>query len=308
MEDKEILEFDRCLYGVAEKTGKILLFMEDDVKRKIQEIRLRVNKPLSVTLRGESLFVSENSRIVKNSAEGYTVSKAEVEESFKRLTGSSVYSHLNEIKHGYVSMRYGGRAGISGTFSSEGAVTHISSLNIRIAREKTGVADKLFKEYTNGGVLIAGKAGSGKTTMLRDFIRQLSNCGKRVAVVDSRGEIGATYQSESYCDLGVNTDVLTGFAKDTGMEMALRTLYPNVIAFDEIGRSEEIEKIKDCLYTGIDVITTAHLGSISELKSNPIISELISTRAVKTLVCLCDIAGDGYKIYKNGEVERLCGL
>ncbi|MEE0839232.1 MAG: type IV secretion system DNA-binding domain-containing protein [Acutalibacteraceae bacterium] len=305
MEDKETMQFDRCLYGVGEKLNRILLFIEDNTKREIQEIRLRAEKPLSITLRGESFFVEQNSSVSKNADRAYRVTQKDIFESYKNLTQNSVYSHLKEIKQGYIAMRYGCRAGIAGAYSEEGGITHISSVNIRISREKTGVADRLFNEYSSGGVLIAGKAGSGKTTLLRDFIRQLSDSGKRVAAVDSRGELSATYMGISYNDLGVNTDVLYGFEKDKGIEIALRTLYPNIIAFDEIGRAEEIEKIRDCLYGGADIITTAHLGSTQEINKREIIRELLQTGAIQTVVCLSDIAGEGYEII--GEVKKLCG-
>lgn len=305
MEDKEIMQFHRCLYGVGETINRILMFIDDGIKRQVQEIRLRAEKPLALTVRGESWFVGENSSVSKSTEKAYRVTQKDIQESYKNLTQNSVYSHLKEIKQGYIAMRYGCRAGISGAYSQEGGITHISSVNIRIAREKQGVADKLFAQYRGSGVLITGRAGSGKTTLLRDFIRQLSNSGKRVAVVDSRGELSATYMGISYNDLGVNTDVLWGFEKDKGIEIALRTLYPNIIAFDEIGRTEEVERIRDCLYGGAHIITTAHIGSIKEIEKRDVVKQLINSGAIKTLVHLSDIAGEGYEII--GEVEKLCG-
>ncbi len=305
MEDKEIMQFHRCLYGVSKSVNRILLFVEDNIKCNVQEIRLRSEKPLTLTLAGESLYVSKGSIVSKNPQNAYIVSCEDIKESYKNLTQNSVYSHLREIKQGYITMRYGCRAGIAGAYSQEGGITHISSINIRISREKTGVADRLFLKYEGGGVLIAGKAGSGKTTLLRDFIRQLSNSGKRVAVVDSRGELSASYMGICHNDLGVNTDVLCGFEKDKGVEIALRTLYPDFIAFDEIGRIQEVEKIRDCLYTGANIITTAHIGSIKQIEKRTVVKELLDLNAIETFVHLSDVAGEGYEII--GEVKKLCG-
>lgn len=300
--------FDSALYPVCQRLKRILIFIEEDKKSEIQEIRLRTEKPLAVTINGKAVYICKNSSFTHFPEEAERVSKEDIEESYKNLVNNSVYSHINEIKQGFVMMSGANRAGIAGTFSEQGGITHISSINIRVAREIFGVSDRLFDSYNTGGVLICGPAGSGKTTLLRDFIRLLSNSGKRVAVVDSRGELSASTGGISYNDLGVNTDVLLGFEKEAGIECALRTLYPNIIAFDEIGTAKELKEVIRCLYSGADIVTTAHLGEISEIFKREITADLMKTGVIEKVVIMGKTANEPYKIYCAHEVKKECGL
>lgn len=307
MDKKAVEKFDNCLYGVSEKIRSILIFLEDSEKARIQEIRMRTGKPLAVTKYGETFFVSKFSLLSQGTENAYLVTSDDIFEAYKNLTQNSVYTHLREIKQGYIMMKFGCRAGITGAFSEEVGITHISSVNIRIAREIFGVADKLISLYKGGGVLICGSPGSGKTTLLRDFIRQLSGSGKRIAAVDSRGELSASYKGVCYNDLGANTDVLLGFKKEKGIEIALRTLYPNIVAFDEIGTVDEVIKITHCLYGGVDIITTAHLEGIDFINRRNVVKELFNTGAISTVVMLSSIAGQGYEVLGAEEVKSRCG-
>ena len=304
----ETEKFDNALYSVGEGIRKTLMFISDESKVKIQEIRLRAEKPLAVTIDGRVMFVSKNSSLKESSKEAFIVTKGDIDEAFKNLTSNSVYSHIDEIKQGFIMMKGGCRAGLGGKFSQNGGMTDISSVNIRISREIYGVSTKLSDNYIGGGVLICGGAGSGKTTLLRDFIRSLSDMGKRVSVVDSRGELSASYRGVSNNELGVNTDVLLGFEKAAGVEIALRTLYPEIIAFDEIGTIGEVKAVKDCLHGGADIVATAHLSEISRIMSRKITSALIKTEAISQIVMMGKRAGDDYKIYCADEVTRLCGF
>ncbi len=308
MKTNSALKFDDALYGVGSRIGRILIFIEENKKAKIQEIRLRSQRPLAVTIEGKSFFVGSRSELLENHIGAETVTKADIDETFEKLTASSVYSHLNEIKQGFIMLKNGNRAGIAGSFSESGGVSDISSINIRISHEIFTAAENLFEAYFGGGVLICGRAGSGKTTLLRDFIRRLSNGGKRVSVIDSRGEISAAYKGVLNNDLGANTDVLLGYRKEQGIEIALRTLYPNIIAFDEIGTLAEAEKVKACLYGGADIITTAHLGDVSQLKKRSVTEKLLSEDAVKTVVMMGETAVEKYTIYSADEVKKLCGF
>lgn len=302
------LKFDGALYGVGSRIGRILNFIDEENKAKIQEIRLRAEKPLAVTVDGKVFFVNNRSQLISSPSNAEKVTKSDIDEAFLDLTASSVYSHINEIKQGFIMMKNGNRAGIAGSFSEGGGITDISSINIRISREIFGVSNALFQKYSGGGVLICGGAGSGKTTLLRDFIKSLSDSGLRVSVVDSRGELSASYKGVSGNNLGVNTDVLLGFEKEKGIEIALRTLYPNIIAFDEIGTTGEAEKVKACLYGGADIITTAHLSDISDILKRSVTSKLLSFDAVKTVVMMEKTVGSGYNIYSADEVKKLCGF
>ncbi len=306
MDKKATDIFESALYAVGEKIRFILLSLPWEIKEQAQEIRLRNGKPLALTVGGRSYFVCQNSAVSVFPNGGIIVDKKDLEECFRALCKNSVYTRLEEIKNGYISMDFGHRAGICGTFSSESGFTHISSVNIRIARQILGAADFLLPHYSGGGVLIAGPPGSGKTTVLRDFVRQLS-MGKtgvfyRVAVIDQRGELASGFDGICRNDLGVCTDVLSGIEKGRGVEIALRTLYPHFIAFDEIGSTAELESIFGCMACGVNIITTAHISGKAELGKRQITRRLISCGAIKTIVLLsADIYGEK-EIIKSGEV------
>lgn len=303
--------FDSVLYAVCQPFRDILFSLPLSVKSETEEIRLRTNKAISLTIGGQSFFVEKSGNLTflptKNSVR---LTADDMEKCFKLLVKNSVYSHMDEIEKGYVAMQFGCRAGICGTYA-EGNMRDISSVNIRIAKEVFGCADRLVKNFS-GGILIAGPPCSGKTTVLRDFIRQIS-CGilgksYRIAVVDSRGEISASYQGQSANDLGENTDILVGYKKAQGLEMAVRTLFPQIVAFDELGSEDELLEVENCFNCGVDIITTAHIGSIRELAGRQLTKKLILCGAIKTVAFLSFKAQRQMEIYSIEQVKELCGL
>lgn len=301
MDNKTGEKFDKALYGVRENLARLLGFLPHSIKEKVQEIRLRAGKPVALTIGGENFYLLKDCRISREPHHAVIATKTDLEESYRLICQNSVYSHEQELKQGFVMMKGGCRAGIAGEYSGTVA-GNISSINIRIAGEVIGAADEIVKNYSGGGLLIAGAPGSGKTTVLRDFIRQISKT-KRVSVIDERGEISATHGGISYNDLGVNTDILLGYPKPKGIETAIRTLFPEVIAFDEIGTEKELKGIKDCLNAGVSVITTVHAGGSGELSNRQVIKELLDTGAIKTVVLLKSPAGSGIEIFSPQEVK-----
>ncbi len=303
--------FDSSLYGICPSLAKILSRVNTEVKQDVQEIRLRTNKPLALTVKNKCLYVSENGECESSGINAVTVTLNDVQESFKLLIRGSVYSHLNEIKEGYIMMRYGHRAGICGSFTKTGNISNISSINIRISREIKGAANALLKAYNGGGVLIAGPPASGKTTVLRDFIRGIAsaenNNPKRVCLVDTRGEISASFLGESFNDLGENCDVLVGFEKSKGFLMAIRTMFPNVVAFDEIGTNEELEGVMQGFMSGVDVVVTAHIGSEVDLMRRDITRKLIQSGVIQTIVLLKGYPFCNTVIKTADEVLKQCG-
>ncbi len=308
MNRKDLLIFEKCLDFISPRIAAVLSCLSEQIKAQTQEIRLKTGKSVSLTIRGRTYFVTPFGS-VKDSPEGcLTNEKKDLEEAFRLLCRNSVYSHINELKEGYISLPFGCRAGLGGTYSKEGGITNISSVNIRIARELFGCAESLLN--LSGGVLFSGPAGSGKTTLMRDYIRLLSSGKtgeyKRISVIDTRGELAAVYNGISYNNLGENTDILNLFPKGQGIENALRTLYPDYIAFDEMG-SEEYSSVERCIYSGVSIITSAHIGDKNEIVRKEHLRKLIESGAVKNIVLLRCPAGSKAEIFSADEVIKNCG-
>lgn len=301
--------FDNALYGVSPKIRNVLEKLPERVKESTEEIRLRAGLPVALTVGGDTVFVLENGQISFCLTRGLLKADvSELAESFKLLCKSSVYAHTEELKNGYIRLRGGNRAGVCGTLNENGNMIDISSVNIRIAHEIPGAANDIARAYKPGGLLIAGPPGSGKTTVLRDLIRQLAGgvCGKiyRIAVIDSRGEISGSFDGKCGNDLGAGSDVLLTTDKAAGIEMAVRTMFPDIVAFDEIGNEAELKRVSESFCSGVDIITTAHAGSIADLKRRRITAALINSGAVASIAMLPEIHGGTVKIIKAEELEN----
>ena len=304
----KIKRFESVLYGVAPRIRGILNGLSVTVKENAEEIRLRTGLPVALTVGGETVFIRENGQtsfIITRDL--LKAEKADVEESFRLLCKNSVYAHENELKSGFIMMNNGHRAGVCGTLAEGGVMHDITSVNIRIAREIIGAANDIAEEFDGGGLLIAGPPGSGKTTVLRDLVRQLSGgvCGKhyRVAVIDSRGEISGGIGGVTGNDLGPDSDVLLTADKAAGIEIAVRTMFPDIVAFDEIGTEEELKRVSESFCAGVTVITTAHIGTAEDLMRRKVTAALIESGAVSKIALLPRVHGGAIKIIS---VKELC--
>lgn len=260
----------------------------------VSEIRLRADRPLSLTLNGENVFLSTSGNICYLSQHGlYTLSKNEMEEIFINMCEHSVYAYSEQIKHGYINLKNGCRAGLAASAVYENGrishFSHISSINIRIAAEVIGCALPIA-EFLNAGLLISGPPSSGKTTLLRDAVRLISNGlstpRRRVAVVDTRGEIAAADNGVPSVDLGSLTDVISGCEKTAGIEIALRTLSPQVIAFDELADLSEVKSVIGGFHAGCDALCTMHIGSTEELLKREASRALLQSGVIKNIAFL----------------------
>ncbi len=300
----EIENIKNYIYAIPQRIKCYILSLPDDFLNCVEEIRLRVNLPVCFTVMGKPIFLLKNGQTsYKFGSNCVCCDKGDIAECFMLLTKHSVYAHTEEIKNGFVMMENGHRAGICGTYSSNGMIFDITSINIRIARQINGCADYIFSNYDNKGLLILGKPASGKTTIIRDLIRQISNSNKKVSVIDSRGEISAYFKGQSSFDLGNNTDTLVIENKAKGIEIAIRTLFPDVVAFDEIGSLEELDAVIQGFNAGAQIITTAHIGTLSEIPKREIVLRLLKTGAIGQVVILSGEIGEKPQICFSEEIK-----
>ncbi len=312
IKERNLMPFDNAISCLPQNIKCILQNLPLEVKNKLQEIRLRSNRPIILYSSESSYFVTKQSKITRILNEDVLYLKRnEVFQSFHNICNYSIYSYQNEIKNGFITMNGGHRVGICGTAvmnNSDDIMTikDISSLNIRIAREVKGVADELIRKLGNNisGLLIVGAPSCGKTTMLRDLARQMSLNMVKVCVIDERGELGAVCKGVCQNDLGF-CDVLTGYPKGKAILQAVRCLSPDIIICDELGSDEEIEAITLGLNAGVGVIASVHASSMEELRRKVQIKKLISTGAFQRVALMGSRSEPGLLrgIYRIGDVN-----
>lgn len=291
--------FNSVLYAVSPRVREALQSLPDSVKRKTFEIRLRCGQPVTLTLPDGAAYLLPGGGFTRVLTAGALRTDAqEVRRSFSLLCEYSLYVHEQELAAGFVSMRGGHRAGISGKMAVHNgrisSVGEVYGINIRIAREVSDVAapvvSGLLRDF--GGLksfFYFGPPGCGKTTYLRDTARLLSLRGYRCVLVDERGELGSFCEGAAGFDLGPGCDILSGCPKASGIEMAVRTLNPQVILFDEIGRAEEAQAVSAGFCSGVQFVTTLHAGSLPELASRPAAGPLLSSGAFAAAVFLPEV-------------------
>lgn len=294
--------FDSAVGMLTQELQKMLVSLPVNTKSNTTEIRLRAGKPLQLTADNMPLWIDSAGAHFIPLREPYIISRQHINEVFMRLCENSVYSHENEIKQGYIVLKHGHRAGICGTVTPGGMIKDISSINIRIARQIIGCANKVIREFDGKGMLIAGPPASGKTTMLRDLVRQLSyNRQLRIAVVDTRSEIAACCAGVPANDLGDTVDVLNGYEKAEGIEIAVRTLNPQVVAFDELGNKCEVDAVGEAMNCGVAIITTLHAGNREEIFNNSKVKSLLHTGAISKLIILPHTIGEEIEVLRNDD-------
>lgn len=249
----------------------------------LEEIRLRHGLPVTLQYRDGVFFLSDKGTAILVGENPYIASKEDIAEALELISQSSIYACQEDLAKGFITIPGGNRVGISGTaISTDGKISNIkdiSSLNYRIAHEVTGCSDNLMEFIMDTGrvrnTLIISPPECGKTTLLRDIIRNISNLKIKVGVVDERGEIASCHGGFQHYDLGYFTDILTEADKSQGMLMMLRSMSPQVIATDELGTDNDIDAVKKIVCSGVSVLATIHGHDEKVLRKNKNISKLI---------------------------------
>ena len=254
----------------------------------LQEIRLRVGHPVILLYMGKEKILP-----VKVTERG-------IRETLDYVSNYSLYAYENELKQGFITIEGGHRVGMAGQVLIENGrvknLKQISSLNIRISHEIVGCADKLFPYITHNKqmyhTLLVSPPRCGKTTLLRDIIRQISDGnewvkGCTVGVVDERSELAGCYQGIPQNCMGMRTDVLDGCPKADGMIMLIRSMSPQVIAVDEIGAPEDIQAIKYAMHCGCKMVATVHGESMEEIRKKPLLEQMLKEQCFERYVLLC---------------------
>ncbi|MCU6760968.1 Uncharacterized protein conserved in bacteria [uncultured Roseburia sp.] len=280
-------------------------------EKEIEEIRIRVAQPLIViTGKGEYKIPG---------LENYRMTKEDLSQMVSYISQCSIYAFDDEIQKGFLTLQGGHRVGIAGQVVPEGkgvrTIRPITYLNIRIAHQVYGCARDLVSWLQSEGrfknTLILSPPGGGKTTMLRDLVRILSDGdrrypGMKVGIVDERSEIAGCRNGVPQNDVGIRTDVLDGCPKAEGMMMLVRSMSPEILAVDEIGTKEDFEAVTYALNCGCAVFATMHCSTIQELMDKPFWKDPVNRQLFSRYVLLKNLRGNRtFQVYDEGMVQ-LC--
>ena len=309
------MNFHYTVSFISPRIRKTIEELNESVIENIQEIRLRKGKPVVIVSKGESEFLTKNSKTTFIESNNCLIpTENEIIDTINRMCGYSMHTQTENISKGYITLNNGCRVGIAGTaVCDDGCVKtikDISSLNIRIVRNIFNISDSIFNYFINYGlsnILIVGPPNCGKTTMLKDIEFQFSSgrMGKyyKVCVIDERNELFSNDFT------GPNTDVLSGLKKEKGILIALRTLSPDIVICDEISEIDEAKKVLEGMNSGVKFVLSLHASDIEELLNKDVFKLLVNSTCINTVAILSDSNNPGvitglYRIEgKNDEID-----
>ncbi len=295
--------FDNVLEYLPLNISRIIQEQEAWVRGEVIEIRLRVNQPLQLISFKNEFFISK-------SGNPFIVNIDDLERAFMILSKNSLYAIERQLSEGYLTIIGGHRVGFTGQAVIEGGnlktIKNINSLNYRITREVIGTGEKVISKIYNKktdlyyNTLIIAPPLCGKTSLLRDLVRLISDGdkrnhikGKKVAVVDERSEIAGAYNGVAQNKIGSRTDLLDNCPKAEGIMLLIRSMSPEVIAVDEIGRDRDVDAIQEAVNSGVSLITTIHGRDLNTIVYRPSIKKLIDIKAFERYILLSKRNGIG---------------
>lgn len=301
--------------------------------QQMTEIRLRIGQPVLIMLGGSDYLLSPDGKLSNVANQAMICSRDDIGKMIQFISRNSLYAFEQELQAGYITVGGGHRIGIAGQAIIDNgklkALKNISSLNIRLAREQKGAANLVLPYVIADGriasSLIISPPRCGKTTLLRDLIRQIS-CGSpqhgfsgvQVGLVDERSEIAGCWDGVPTVDLGPRTDVLDGCPKAVGMLMLIRSMAPQAVATDELGSMEDVQAVREALHAGVAVFTTVHGRDAADAARRPHIGALINEQAFERLIILSDRPAigtveaitdgrSGRNLYRRQDGVKVCG-
>nr|WP_239565144.1 stage III sporulation protein AA [Brevibacillus fulvus] len=278
------------------------------VRDNLEEVRLRQNQAIEIRYGQQASYVTASGQLTSNSRLGWVFTEENRQKLINQISQHSLYAFEEELKRGYITVVGGHRIGIAGRIVMEHGevkgIREITSFNIRIAREKKGVAGKVLPYLCDApgkgicNTLVISPPQCGKTTLLRDLARMLSYgsewaASRKVAIVDERSELAGCLHGVPQRDVGPRTDVLDACPKAVGIMMLIRSMSPDVIIADEIGRSEDGEAVWEAIHAGVSIVCSAHGNDLLEVAQRPMLGKLIQHGAFHRYVVLSRANGAG---------------
>lgn len=275
----------------------------------LEEVRLRVNRPLFVHFGGAEGLVATAGGLCAEPSLAYRVTAEDCRAALQRLTRSSLYALEEEVRNGYLTLPGGHRVGLVGHAVLDGGrvrtLRDITGLNLRLTREVKGAADGVVPHLSDRprglrSTLVLSPPQAGKTTLLRDLCRQVSEGrpdlglpGRKVVLVDERSELAGCCDGVPQCDVGPRTDVLDACPKAEGIALVLRAMSPEVIVTDELGRPEDVAAVREAVRCGVTILASAHAGDLAEAEQRPALAPLLADGCFSRAVILSRRRGPG---------------
>lgn len=286
---------------------QIMERLPPEMSKGMEEIRVREHRPLEVGTAGGFYYVGADGALARKAADAYRPTQLVCKQLLERLTNHSLYAMDEELRRGYITVAGGHRVGLAGRTVLEmgrvKGIRDIGGFNIRIAREVIGAADRLLpalldrRRKTLLPSLILAPPQQGKTTLIRDIARSASYGiwrhidaaawpARKVGIVDERSEIAACVRGIPSFDVGPRTDVMDACPKAEGMMMLLRSMSPEILIVDEIGRQEDADALKEASHAGVSIVATAHAYDLEDARGRPVLRALLEEGVFAACVLL----------------------